>query len=240
MTYPCPERAGPDREGTVVTRPTAEPGRPTASRGRRTARRAALLTTAAVLAALPLSGCAPQAGSAAVVDGRRISVGDVQDAYRDLLPLTSGQGESAQSAALRMMIMAPYLRDAGRSLGVMVSDDQIRRAVDKWAKDNHQRVHLGGSALTVLQASQMLQILGNSAQQGGPAAPAFQRMQQRLQKASLSVNPRYGHFDPATLEFTPAAENWLKTATPAPQGGLPGQGGTGQDGTGQDGTTPAP
>jgi len=37
-----------------------------------------------------------------------------------------------------------------------------------------------------------------------------------LGKAKITVNPRYGTFDPKQITMTPASPNWIKTSAPSP------------------------
>src|SRR5688572_18822494 len=77
----------------------------------RTLRR--LIVAIAVPVALLLGGCGtPQSGAAAVVGDRRISVTEVQEAFRDITVLVGQDGQVTQADMLTFLILEPYLTRA--------------------------------------------------------------------------------------------------------------------------------
>ena len=101
-------------EGTVVI----------STRSSRIARRIALAALAVGLTVTG-TGCSSQAGAAAVIDGRRIPVSDVQQATTQIAAFT-GQ-EVAPSQVLFFLLLGPRLVNAAAANGVGVSDAQARQ-----------------------------------------------------------------------------------------------------------------
>jgi len=159
-----------------------------------------------------VSGCGtPEAGSAATVGSRRISVQDVQSATADIQALYGPEQPVPQQSVLFLMAAAPYLETAAIKLQAGASIDDARTVFGT------KVAHPSQAALQVIQANVIianLQKLGNE-----QAGPALQEVTDSLQRDKLSVNPRYGTFDPQT-GIKQVQPNWLPTpppsATPAP------------------------
>ncbi|HYO84836.1 MAG TPA: hypothetical protein VES01_00010 [Dermatophilaceae bacterium] len=156
---------------------------------------------AALVVAVLLTGCgASSPGTAAVVDGQRIEQSDLDAATLDLAPLGAGGQTIGKKDVLLALILRPFVFDAAQRRGTMVSQSEARAALAAQVPDPSQ------GALDFAQASLVVRKL--------PQQDLIQ-VQQRLAKASITVNPRYGTFDP-TQGMVAAQQNWLvPTATPA-------------------------
>jgi hypothetical protein len=185
-----------------------------------TSRRRGAVAVAALGAALVLSACGSnEAGAAAVVGGRRISVSQVQSAYRDLVPLVGQDQQLSQGDILNFLILEPYLVQAAGQLGRGVSahDAELEfQQVPNAPEPSEAGVDVLRANLAIVQL-----------QQGRGQAEVlatFDQIATRLKAAGVHVNPRYGAgIDYRTFTMQAAKQDWLKTpgaATP-PDAPLP-------------------
>lgn len=97
-----------------------------------------MLVVGTALVALALTACEPaQLGAAAIVDGQRIAIEDVQAAVRDVHELQAQVGQPAQqpeelarAELQRRLILAVYER-AARELGVRVTAGEVSAELAK-------------------------------------------------------------------------------------------------------------
>jgi hypothetical protein len=167
---------------------------------------------AAVLA-LTLSSCGtPQAGAAAVVGDHRITVTQLQTAYRDIVPLVGQDQQITQGQILNLLILAPYLTSAASAEGRGVSTQDAR--LDMKAAGATDIAKVSNSAVEVWKAnlaSSALQTDRTTAQ----IQAAFQGISVRLKKDGVHVNPRYGAgLDYSNFSIIPEQPDWLVTAKP--------------------------
>ncbi|GAB3443619.1 hypothetical protein GCM10027517_22300 [Phycicoccus ginsengisoli] len=169
-------------------------------------------SAAAVVAAgvLAVSGCAT-ADTAAVVNGDRISETEVQEAVTQIKEVVPN-AQIDTATALQLLVFAPFVVPVANRVGKGVSDSQVRASMD----DSSGR--LNDAALELIRTSDLL----------NPNNPAALDQQQQneaidaLHKAKVTINPRYGTFDPKRIAFDASAPNWIKqpapTAPATPQG----------------------
>lgn len=179
-------------EGIVVT----------STRSARIARRIALATLAVGLT-VTSTGCSSQAGAAAVIDGRRIPVGDVQQATTDIAAFT-GQ-DVAPSQVLFFLLLGPRLVNAAAANGVGVSEAQARQELATKVADPSE------SAVAAIRANDSLQALNTLGED--KAKPTLDAIVADLKKADIAVSPRYGQFDRDKVAIVPAVPNWLVADT---------------------------
>ena len=198
---------------------------------RRGLRSSALVLAAAVTLT---SACGTnQAGAAAVVGERRITVNELQQATRQIEQYAGQQ--VAQQQVLFYLIAEPFIVDAAEKARVGVSEDDARRElVGKVASPAPATIE----ALRANRAISRLQGLEQARAQA-----AIQGVVAQITKAAPRVNPRYGTWDPTNLSIVETSQNWIQPApgaspSPAasPEGGAPD--GTAPDGTAPDGTAP--
>ena len=167
----------------------------------------------AVVAAgvVAVSGCAT-ADTAAVVNGDRISETEVQEAVtriKEVVP--NAQIDTA--TALQLLVYAPFVTKVADGAGKGVSDSQVRASM------NDTSGKLNDAAVELIRTSDLL----------NPNNPSGLDQQQQseaidaLHKAKVTINPRYGTFDPKRIAFDASSPNWIKqqqspTPTATPQG----------------------
>ncbi len=161
----------------------------------------AAVTGIALVVAVSQSGCAAsEAGAAAVVDGRRISVQDVQQAAADFEAFT-GQ-PIPQQQVLYFLVIGPYVVDAAAQAGVGVSPDDARVQLT-------QRIdNPSGSGVSALQAAESVSRLTQLSEDR--AKPILDRVVSTLRSVDIELSPRYGQFDTEQITITPPVENWIE------------------------------
>jgi hypothetical protein len=176
---------------------------------RRLRRRGGMLlpATLAVGVALTLAGCG-RAGAAAIVDGRHISVTEVQDATQSLRSADPANfGKVTPSQVLSVLILGRYAEQAAAAAGQGVSDDVVRQALQSTAQQNgNSNIHLdrlNADAMTALRGEVALTELDQAGQQ---------KVLQQIKSAHISVSPRYGTFNRTSGSITAATPNWIQPA----------------------------
>jgi hypothetical protein len=174
---------------------------------------------AAIVSALLVAGCAPaEAGAAAVIGDRRISVAEVQSAYNGILALAGPDAGITQDVILDDLILEPYLVQAASDLGrgVSLHDAELQFQID--ASMPKPSV----PALAVMRAlAANTQIQGDRSQ--AEYTQTYQQISTKLRADGVHINPRFGSsldLDPSSpthLQILAEQPNWLaKPATPAP------------------------
>jgi len=179
------------------------------------------VTGLALVAVASLSACSQdQLGAAAVIEGRSITVDELQSATRDYLEVVpDADAGDAQRAILQRMIVSAVIDEAARAAGVHVRDGKVAAERDGVLQSVGGRKglvrELTQSQQTVLPPSGIdrwvkdrLLFNAIAAELGGgdldPEAPGTQeavaRANQELFDASaamdIEVSPRYGSWDP--------------------------------------------
>jgi hypothetical protein len=171
------------------------------------------LVAAVVAGVLAVSGCA-SADAAAVVDGKRISEQELQQAVAQLNAAAPGVNLD-NATALTLLLRAPFTSPVADRAGKGLSDSQIVTGLrtDK----------LNAAALDIVRTSEAF----NS--QGASALTQEEQVQvlHEMEKADISVNPRYGSFDARNFGVGASKPNWIAsspatgepTLQPTPQPG---------------------
>jgi hypothetical protein len=186
---------------------------------------------AASLALTPLlSGCgSPQAGAAAVVDGRRITVGELQTATSEVRTIVNDPSQVNQELVLGWLIAHPYVVQVATEQGHGVSPQDALGIFTRAKFTNAQ----GGTtpsqaSVEAVQTAYALSVLtGQDTATPESAKKATDEVLADLKAAHVKVNPRYGTFDytwdAQTQSFTlsPSSPNWLQhtqqpAASPSP------------------------
>jgi hypothetical protein len=157
----------------------------------------------AVAGVLAVSGCAT-ADTAAVVNGRRITEQDVQEATSQI---TKAYPDSTLNTAnaLSSLVMAGFINQIADQNGKGMSDSAAKAAITEIEDPSPATLELVKSSL----ASQQL----TSIEQG--------QVVDLAKKAQVTMNPRYGTFDAKKVRFDTSRPNWIKSepaAQPTPQG----------------------
>jgi hypothetical protein len=186
---------------STPARAAALPVRPTVWRRRRSVGAA---IGAVVLAVALLSGCTGKPGAAAMVDGRTISVADVQQGTSDLAPYFKSVD---QKSVLMLLMGAPTVQAVAEQAGLGVSDQQALDLLVASAKSNGSTAtpKVGRAAIEVIRFS-----LAQKALEAAPnAADLVKKVNDQLTALHVAVNPRYGKVDLSTGSFTDIVYPWL-------------------------------
>ena len=160
------------------------------------------LVAAVVAGVLAVAGCA-SAESAAIVNGDRITEQELQEAVEQLNTAAPGANHD-NGTALTLLLRAPFTTPVAEKAGKGLSDSQVIAALrtDK----------LNPAAIDIVRTSDAF----------NPQNPSVLTQEEQLQvlhdmqRADISVNPRYGRFDPKTFAVGRPTLNWVKT-TPTTQ-----------------------
>lgn len=167
---------------------------------------------AAVLAAgaaLTASGCSAggiDAGAAAIVGDRRISVSDVQTATTQVNAIADPDGSQpdnrfAQRDVLALLISEPYVLAVAAQNGVGVSENDARGVFRQFNfKDPQTGTTTPAQASLDLVRSVLARQRLNPQQDGSglsqdQATAAYTEVSKRLTATDIRVNPRFGTFD---------------------------------------------
>lgn len=161
-------------------------------------------TTAIALAGvLALSACSgtSSAETAAVVDGRviteqqvRVATEQINEAFKPEQPITAAQ-------ALTLLIRAPFINEAAAKAGHPQSESAARAAFKDFPEEP------AAATVEILQAEASLQQIDDAGRQD---------LTKKFAAVKMTVNPRYGTFDPEQAAIVPDEPNWL---VPAPSAG---------------------
>lgn len=172
-----------------------------------------------LLVAGVLAGCADGArpGTAAVVDGRTIPASEVSDAMTQLSPLFNG---ATPQLILQVLIDEPTLTKLAADKGVGINDDEANQFLAQSFKSAGvpAPAHYSAGAMSIAR----YQLAANNVQGLSDSASAVADLQKRLQALKVTVNPRYGAFDPTQAAVAaPTASPWIVApgGTPAPTPG---------------------
>lgn len=169
-------------------------------------RSAARLAVVPLAAALVLGACA-RPGTAATVNGVRITDADVSDVVSDFSQL--GLRTDALGA-LSSMLSATVVLDAASDAGIGVSAEQGVELLDQVAERNGVPTFEYSDAMVDIARSAQLE---NLEDQDGRDAIAG-----AWETADVTVNPRFGEFDPMT-GLVPTPWPWLVSGTATPTAG---------------------
>ena len=170
------------------------------------------IVTAVVVGVLAVSGCAT-ADTALVVDDERISSQELQEAVTQLN--TAAPGANLDNAtALTLLLRARFTQRVADGAGKGLSDSQVLAAL--------KTDELNAAAIDIVRTSDAFNPQNPSvlsqAEQGQVLAD--------LEKAKITLNPRYGRLDRKNFSVGAAIPNWIKEqpaptespAAPIPQG----------------------
>ena len=190
---------------------------------------AAAVALAASLALTPLLGaCGTQAGAAAVVGDRRITVDELQTATSEVRSIVQDPSQVTQQLVLGWLIAHPYVVQAASEQGKGVS----RQDAQTFFTRSNFKAPGGGttpsaSAVDAVQTAYALQLLTGQDSTPEIAKKSVDEVLADLKAADVRVNPRYGTFDyrwdeqSQTFTLSPRSPNWLTPAQPAQPAGTP-------------------
>ncbi|WP_377644474.1 hypothetical protein [Oryzobacter terrae] len=162
-------------------------------------------------AALVTTGCgATSADRAATVDGTVISESELQTTMREVNAMEPAllQSSLSPSGTLTALVQAPVVLELLAGKGIAVSDSVARRTASERG--------LADPSEGALEIVRLATAIG-TAQQGGQITEAdAATLQERLGALDVTINPRYGRFDPQTASVQLTQPGWI-TSTDAPQ-----------------------
>lgn len=164
------------------------------------------IAAAGLVAALALGGCGAHPGSAAVVDGERISESDLDRAVADFAAVTGQQIDSP--TMLSTLVVAPMILDVAAEYGVAASDDEASALLDRQAEASGLPVPEDGYGSGVLQIAKMT-IVNQTMSVSPDGNAAMGDVNTRITEADVEINPRYGEFDPSG-QVVPQALPWIE------------------------------
>ena len=167
----------------------------------------ATVVAAVAATVLVVSGCST-ADTAAVVDGRRITETQVQEAVTQLKKV-SPDANITTTFALRSLIYAPFVTSVADQAGKGISDSYAAQLIGANPGD------LNPYALDLVKVSWLLDQSGSNPD---PLSSEEQsKFQTAIADADITVNPRYGTFDRKAKSFEESTPNWIKAgAEPEP------------------------
>lgn len=166
--------------------------------------RPALVLTAA---ATVLAGCSGSPGTAAVVDGERVTDAEVAQAVEDYASVT-GQ-EALPGAIVYTLVDGLVLNDIAGSYGLAYSRDEVVEYFTQVAESAGGSVPEDGLSPAFVELGRTL--LVNSSVATDPEAQAIATdFVAARQAADVEVNPRYGEVRDGQL--APTSREWLATA----------------------------
>jgi hypothetical protein len=161
-----------------------------------------------------IAGCGtPQAGSAAVVGTRRISVSELQAATVDAQAFVGPSVPVSQRQVLYLLAASPFIEQLADRFGVGVSADDARVAMARTVP------HPSPSGIQVVQANEALLAVQQLGDQQASVANTI--ITKGLVADGFTVNPRYGTFNTAIGRIAPIQPNWQPTPSPTPTAPAP-------------------
>ena len=160
-------------------------------------------TTALALASiLALSACSgtSSAQTAAVVDGRVITQEQVRDATEQINETFKPEQPLTAAQALTLLIRAPYINKAAADAGKAQSESAARAAFKDYPGTP------ADATVEILQAEASLQQIDDAGRQ---------KLTQEFAGLDMTINPRYGTFDPQQASIVVDRPNWLGPAASA-------------------------
>lgn len=178
-------------------------------------RRKQLLSALAVAVAVGVAGCSAQPGTAAVVNGTRITEDQLDDATLEYVDLTGQPAEPA--VVLNTLIAADVFPAIAAKHGLALSDQQVEQRFEELAQQQGAKVPEGGFSPAFIDLGHYL-FAAAAAQQSADAQAVSEEFSAAMSDATIEVNPRYGE---VTKEgaIQPVQHPWIvQTPEAAPQG----------------------
>ncbi|GHJ39622.1 SurA N-terminal domain-containing protein [Streptomyces sp. TS71-3] len=211
-------------------------------------RTALLVSSAALLAAAPLlTGCGNDAhpGAAAVVDGRRITVSElegrvneVRGALRSALKDDTqyeqvvGKTGGLTRSTLQTMVLDRVLHRAAQDAGVAASRKEVQmmrtgmesqaggaKALETGWLEQYAvaPAHLDESLRTELEAQKLAKKLGINMNSPDGQAALWKHLGTTSKSMNIDINPRYGAWDVKKSSRVDAKVPWLREVSSPPQ-----------------------
>lgn len=159
----------------------------------------------AITAVAALAGCAGEPGTVAEVDGRTITQDDLARVTEELSPFLA---DASDAAVLSALVQSTAGIELGERKGLEVTAKRAATFLDSIATNSGlEPSDWGEGSIMVAQ----MQLLGEEFSQLPDPEAATAEFQQILADLDITVNPRYGEYDPATGEVSALAPEWIVT-----------------------------
>lgn len=168
------------------------------------ARRIAVVITA-VAAVAALAGCSSEPGMVAEVEGVTITEADLDRVSTELGPFLADPSRGSVLTALVQSEAGGVLAERN---DIEVTDDEAAGFLDSLATSSGvESSDWGDGSLTIAR----MQLVGQEvARQAGTEA-ALDQLTEIFAGLDVTVNPRFGEYDPATGEVRALAPAWIVT-----------------------------
>ena len=163
---------------------------------------ATILALAGVLATSACSGTT-SAETAAVVEGRVITEQEVREATEQINTAFKPEQPLTPALTLTLLIRAPYITAAAAAAGKAQSESAARAALVDFPEEPLD------ATVEILQAEASLAEID---------AAGRQALGETFADIDLTINPRYGTFDPAQSAVVGSRPNWIAPAPAADAG----------------------
>lgn len=183
---------------------------------------------AALIGSTLLAGCTPTVGTAAVVDGEKISVASVQESVNEIVSQRAATGQPDQGdiadgqqaqQQLRFFIISLAIAKAAQLNGITITPAELSQyrasVIQQIGGEANLLAALAQNAIAkrdfelylkdVLYQQKLSEKLvpGDATETATARREAFQKtMLSVLSDMKISVNPRFGIFDPTTSSLT--------------------------------------
>jgi hypothetical protein len=140
------------------------------------------------------------AGSAAVVNGERISVVDLQTASTEIAGMLDEQPGAIQTVVLGWLILGEYSVPLAQEQGVGISEEDALNVIEGQVPED-KRTELSGSTVRAVQGYFSLQSLFNlvNTKPSEEVGKVFTDLVDDVKAGGVEVNPRYGTLQMAEL-----------------------------------------
>ena len=162
-----------------------------------------------VAAGLALTACSAHPGAAAVVDGQRISEQTLADSSQALQPFL--QTQLAPTTMLSSMIQAPVILEVAAAHGFSASADDAEAYLDSIAEQSDVDAPETFPDGT-LEVTRMLMVTQMYTQSEADAEGIQAEVTEQIADLDVSINPRYGEWDPEAgngLLIAQTTPDWL-------------------------------
>ncbi|MFD1717152.1 hypothetical protein [Georgenia deserti] len=165
-----------------------------------------------------VAGCSAQPGTAAVVNGTRITESQVDAATRDWNTISAQPVSLSQVA--HTLVQAELFEPIATDAGYGYSDQQVEQALSQAATSQQMQPPEEYSEAAIDLGRFILQ--QGDISQSQDAQDLLTRLQQATDQAALEMNPRYGTPDSAG-QIVPTSYPWLHQEDQGEQTGQSGQ-----------------
>lgn len=161
------------------------------------------LAASIALAATLVTGCSPQAGVAATVNGDTVTTAEVDQAM-ELGPFFAEQPAPANLVA--SLIQAPVIIDAAGDAGIGVSEGDAAAFLDSIEAD---AIKVEGEYPEAVVELVRANIITQELQMSPDAQNIIEEVNRVMESADIELNPRYGSWDLSRGGLQQDVPDWI-------------------------------